>query len=318
MRVDISKTITYMDNHGGGNLRIDRQNYAEAKTYESNKSKDANKDGSITLSEYYYAQLKARGIMNPNEAESKVIGHLEHADKALNSPIDSERFTAMENLKTADPQIVFRALTLALNDPNMLVRAAAASALGEIKDKQAVTYLLSSLTDDQAAVRFTAARSLAVLVDETDPESLAISISWRVEKETYLPARLQLIRVLEKLDSARAIMPLVRLMDDHDATVQRAAALAVIIIKRGKSTPAHTLRRAREILLNPKQNNTSKTNFENPYRGMLRYLPKKRSKPSGFVDMEEIENLYPYRMMFEISHMAPTRSAVIEQRQQNF
>lgn len=171
-----------------------------------------------------------------------------------NSDIKRKAFARLRALgDAATPQIVE---ALGSNVPE--VRAAAASALGDLGDKSAVERLQQLLTDPDQPVRYAAAYSLALLQDET---ALALArqnissgtgpldgflklaglrkdleytgfISIRLLKDTDPQTRAMAAWALGEIDSKKALPSLEdALQNDRELEVKKAAALALGKIK---------------------------------------------------------------------------------------
>jgi len=142
-----------------------------------------------------------------------------------------------------------------LNDPNSIVREAAAYALGQIKDKKSVMDLIGGLEDDSFSVREKSANALAKLGDiraidallkkarspdvqirlstipslysfENDQRVINVLIETLHDKETRV--RFPAIIAFNKIKSARAIDPLIENLQSDDPLLQKVSADALV------------------------------------------------------------------------------------------
>jgi HEAT repeat protein len=154
---------------------------------------------------------------------------------------------------------VVEPLLTALKDENSEVRLAAARALGEIGDPQAVEPLLAALKDQHSSVRRAAAEALGRISDVRAVESLpaalknalkdedrdvrraaAKALAQQIKGVEYLMsaltdrpwmAREAAAEMLGEIKDPRAVEPLRAVLKDEEGSVRRAAVKALVQIK---------------------------------------------------------------------------------------
>ncbi len=133
--------------------------------------------------------------------------------------VRSQAASALGKIK--DPQAV-PALIKALQDPKGYVRRRAASALGEIKDPRAVEPLIHALPDPESYVRRKAAAALGKFNDSRAVEPLVKALR---DKESEV--RAEAVRSLGKINDPRAVEKLIPALQDEKEEVRRTAAIAL-------------------------------------------------------------------------------------------
>jgi len=102
------------------------------------------------------------------------------------------------------------------------VRAAAARALGGIKDPRAVEPLIAALKDEDSDVRKAAARALGEIKDPRAVEPLIAAL-----EDEELRVRAAAAEALGQIGDARAVAPLIAALKDTDKYVRKAATEAL-------------------------------------------------------------------------------------------
>jgi len=121
-----------------------------------------------------------------------------------------------------DPSIV-PTLRAGLDDPDACVRRASARLLGSTRHADAVEALLDALDSSNATTRQLAAVGLGYADDSDTVDRLL-----RVLRDDNASVRAAAVWALGRIEDRRALEPLTRLLrDDTDASVRRAAALAL-------------------------------------------------------------------------------------------
>ncbi|HEY0928449.1 MAG TPA: HEAT repeat domain-containing protein [Gemmatimonas sp.] len=181
----------------------------------------------------------------------KAIAPLE---KMLGRAAGAEAAMAAWALAEEDDVASVPALERALRHDDARVRRASAYALGEIASLRALEPLSAALRDSDAEVRYTAARAIGELDDLEHPPAALLEacrsndrrlarIAAMTVAELHDPATLDLLISLADMDdrdvrvhvaealgqigSAKANAPLMRMLQDQDAEVRRAAAEAL-------------------------------------------------------------------------------------------
>jgi len=111
-----------------------------------------------------------------------------------------------------------------LKDPDPLVRAQAAAALGRVRDPKSVPYLLEALKDTQAVVRWDACVALGLL---RDPASLDPMVQV-LRTDDSVDVRRAAARTLGLFRDERAVPPLIDATGDSEPGVAKAAAVALL------------------------------------------------------------------------------------------
>jgi HEAT repeat protein len=124
-------------------------------------------------------------------------------------------------------------------DPEPLVRASAAEALGDIRDTMSVSELLSALQDEDEAVRAYAANSLGLV---GAPELLR-ELRERVQKETSPRVRGELFAAQARLGDSEALVHFGNLLDVADSELLPALlnSLEDLFDRRTPSIPPESL-----------------------------------------------------------------------------
>jgi HEAT repeat protein len=128
---------------------------------------------------------------------------------------------ALEALVAVDGPAALLALER-LKDPSPAMRAAAATALGAMRTRQALDALLNALHDHDLAVRLAATRALGKLGDIKAQAALLELLS--VAEDDQLTAAIEAVGMLR---GERALKPLLKLLDDRRPRVRAAAAEAL-------------------------------------------------------------------------------------------
>jgi hypothetical protein len=185
---------------------------------------------------------KARAAASQSEKARPAVGaaaagHLDPVATLLqelhgNGP--RRRLEAIINLgKSGDHRAVEPLIEVLKNkgdDKGMdyIFRGAAASALGQLKDKRAFDILILSLSSENSSVRSSAASALGDIGDSRAVDALIATLK---HKNT----RMAVATALGKLGDKRAIEPLEGLLADDDEFVRRDAQDALQLIRGEKS-----------------------------------------------------------------------------------
>jgi HEAT repeat protein len=164
------------------------------------------------------------GCQSPSDRINKLILQLNNSDSSIQSK-------TVEDLVTIGSPAV-EPLIIALKDNNASMRWGAARALGQIKDTRAIEPLISSLKDTDLTVRETAAGALVNIGEPAvDPLITALKINDSQIKRTA-------IQVLEKINDARAEGPLIAALQDNDMEIRKTATIAIGTAKIIKAIPS--------------------------------------------------------------------------------
>jgi HEAT repeat protein len=139
-------------------------------------------------------------------------------------------------------------LSKALKDTNEDVRVNAAESLGEIGDKSAIDALVGVLTDGTPMVRWCAAGALGEIGDRRTIDPLINALKDDVIHENVANALIKIIGRVEDAGTRRsiakaigktgakgAVVPLIRMLKDKDASVRFNAAWALGNIGNGEA-----------------------------------------------------------------------------------
>lgn len=114
------------------------------------------------------------------------------------------------------------------------MRLDAAKRLGEAKDPKYLQYLTETLKDGNKAVRWAAVEALWELGDKRAVPSL---IEYLEKGEAYEWGKVLTMNALASLRDARAISPLLKMIESKNPFLRRSAALALVKIGDGKAIP---------------------------------------------------------------------------------
>ncbi|MBA3826616.1 MAG: HEAT repeat domain-containing protein, partial [Ktedonobacterales bacterium] len=143
-------------------------------------------------------------------------------DLMAHSPAsETQHRRALEALTAVDGPAVAPALAR-MEHAMPSARAAAAEALGTLRDRRALEPLLAALHDADAAVRLAATRALGKLSDpKAQPALLQLLLAPTEEQ------RIAAAEALGQLRGDKALKPLIKLLDDKQSRVRAAAAEAL-------------------------------------------------------------------------------------------
>ncbi|HSS22469.1 MAG TPA: HEAT repeat domain-containing protein [Pyrinomonadaceae bacterium] len=147
----------------------------------------------------------------------------------LVSEHDDERAMAAWALGRFGDVTAIEPLIQALKDKSSAVRAAAVSALGRFRDIQHTSVLMSCLEDGDSNVQSTAALALGWVRDSKAVDRLIAKLP------TGADVSKAAIQSLGKIGDARAVAPLITMLDDGDLNVQGLAIDALMKIGEDKA-----------------------------------------------------------------------------------
>lgn len=148
------------------------------------------------------------------------------ARNVMHPDADVRRETVQEIGKTHTPDAVTVLVERLLKDPDPLVRAQAAHALGQVKDPAAVPDLIEALKDTQAIVRWDACDSLTVLHDPAcvDP---VIAV---LKNDDSVDVKRSAAHALSTFPDPKVVPPLIAATADPEPGVAKAAAKALLTL----------------------------------------------------------------------------------------
>lgn len=161
-----------------------------------------------------------------SSASSSPQSTVETLIKLLRDRDDVLRRTAAEALGKVGDQQAIQGLTLALGDPAVMVREAAAYSLSQVGPIERATteHLARLLADPAPSVRTAAAQTLSSLDQGKELWPL-----WQSQLTHDDPAvRRAVIHALEGIDRPEVIEALLGVLRDPDADVRRAAVVALV------------------------------------------------------------------------------------------
>lgn len=159
--------------------------------------------------------------------------------KSSHAELRAEAANTLGRTARAQPELALLPLRTCLDDAVADVRYAAALALGDLQDKSAVVQLAQLLNEDpDPLVRQAAAVSLAAVGDDTVQDALL-----RAAKDPSADVRFHVAAALPRLNAGVAYAPLKLLLADSDPTVRAnaVAALGDIPIEKAASDIADCL-----------------------------------------------------------------------------
>lgn len=174
------------------------------------------KEGLLILTEPYGKVTKYK-YTTPEETEKA------EKQRKIVEPIKSLlREGQRYKLKEMGKDVVEPLIILLKDKSSILMRAEAASALGEIKDSRAVEPLIAALKDGDEGVRWCAAFALGEIKDSRAVEPLIA-----VLKDGNKQVRINTMWSLGEIGDSRAVEPLIAALKDEHAWVRENAAKAL-------------------------------------------------------------------------------------------
>ncbi|MEA3507158.1 MAG: HEAT repeat domain-containing protein [Elusimicrobiota bacterium] len=119
-------------------------------------------------------------------------------------------------------------------DPNFTVRALAAEALGNMRDKRATSYLIDALGDVNRNVKASAIVSFGYI---RDPKAVKPLIEF-VKEEENVGLKISALNVLGVIGDSRAVTPLVEALENDNPRIRRIAAQSLGRLRDKESVDA--------------------------------------------------------------------------------
>ncbi len=173
-------------------------------------------------------------ILLVTSGEGYSAGPEEHFE-LLESTVPSRRRTAVSGLSEYDgTEIVERLGRVLTRDPHFSVRARAAEVLGNLRDRDALPYLIEALQDENRNVKAAAIVSFGYIRDRSAVEHL---IDF-VRKEEDRGLKVSAINVLGVLGAGEAVPLLTEALENEEPRIRRVAAQSLGRIRSSESTGA--------------------------------------------------------------------------------
>ncbi|MEZ6123830.1 MAG: HEAT repeat domain-containing protein [Planctomycetaceae bacterium] len=170
----------------------------------------------------YRAISALRRLKNPKAAGMLAPILNEHDEKSRRLAVEAVGYLGQKN-------VVPRLRELLKSDPEESVRAAAARALGELKDRESIRLLEESLYDSRS-VRSQAIIALGQIGDKSSLPAILAQLRDQAPEVRY-----HACNALGDMGEASAVSSLVKLLDDHEPMVKRAADSALEKLGGGPS-----------------------------------------------------------------------------------